>query len=170
MWKGPDYCGWCQSWDSGPGFYKKAGWASHVEQTSKQHPSTTLISAPTHRLLHCLFSVMGPHLGSASPTNPISPNLPLGHSFIAMVERLTKTVVPYDLWPTQPWVLDPFNNTRHESLIFWGWALNPIRKWFCNSCNIHVTIASMGISCWASCYCNSDSTQVDKTICYFSFL
>jgi len=37
MEEGPDSCGWCCSLDGGPGFCEKAGWASHVEQTSEQY-------------------------------------------------------------------------------------------------------------------------------------
>jgi hypothetical protein len=33
-------------WASGPGFFKKEGWASHVKKASKQHPSTNSASAP----------------------------------------------------------------------------------------------------------------------------
>ena len=41
-------------WSDSPGFYKKAGWASHEEQTSKQHSSMVLASAPASSTLLCL--------------------------------------------------------------------------------------------------------------------
>ena len=46
MWEGPAHCGWYHPWAGGPGVYKKAGWASHGEQASKQHPSMGSASAP----------------------------------------------------------------------------------------------------------------------------
>jgi hypothetical protein len=48
---GPTHCGWFYPWAGGPGLYKKAGWASHGEQASKQHPSVASISAPISRFL-----------------------------------------------------------------------------------------------------------------------
>jgi len=43
------------------------------------------------------FSVMGLHHGRISLINPFFPNLLFGNGFIATVELLTKTVVPYGL-------------------------------------------------------------------------
>lgn len=37
--RGPAHCGQCYLWAVGSGCYKKAGWASHEEQGSKQHSS-----------------------------------------------------------------------------------------------------------------------------------
>jgi hypothetical protein len=44
------------SWAGGLGVYEKAGWASHREQASKQHPSMTSLSAPPSRFLPFLNS------------------------------------------------------------------------------------------------------------------
>ena len=46
-----DGCQWCCPWAGGPGFYKKAGCASYVEQASRQHPSVVCVSVPASRLL-----------------------------------------------------------------------------------------------------------------------
>jgi hypothetical protein len=45
-------------WVGGPGFYKKAGWASHDEQATKQHHSRgrSFASATAFRILSCLSS------------------------------------------------------------------------------------------------------------------
>jgi hypothetical protein len=36
MWEGLGFCEWYHPWAGGPGFYKKAGWASQGKQASKQ--------------------------------------------------------------------------------------------------------------------------------------
>ena len=46
-WEGLVYCGCCHHWTGGPKLYKKAGWASHVEQASKHLPSMAPASAPS---------------------------------------------------------------------------------------------------------------------------
>jgi hypothetical protein len=46
------------SWAGGPGFYKKAGWASHDGQASKQNPSMASASAPASWFLHYLSSCL----------------------------------------------------------------------------------------------------------------
>ena len=43
MGEDPVHCPWCHPWTDGPELCKKAGWASHQEQSSKQHSS--MISA-----------------------------------------------------------------------------------------------------------------------------
>jgi hypothetical protein len=55
MGEGPAHCEWYR-WPGGLGFYKKAGWANHGEQASKQHPSIASASAPASRFLLCLSS------------------------------------------------------------------------------------------------------------------
>jgi hypothetical protein len=41
------------------GFYKKASWASHDDQASKQHFSLAIPSASAYRFFHCLSSCPG---------------------------------------------------------------------------------------------------------------
>ena len=50
------YCGRCHPWAGGPGFYKKASWASHGEQANKQHPSVAYVSTVASVFLTCLSS------------------------------------------------------------------------------------------------------------------
>jgi hypothetical protein len=46
----------------GPGFSKKVGWASHEEQTSKQHPSIVSALALVSSFLSSLPSVLDSYL------------------------------------------------------------------------------------------------------------
>ena len=50
----PPHCGWCYPWAGGLGLCKKAGWASHGEQVSKQHSSMTSTSTSASRILPSL--------------------------------------------------------------------------------------------------------------------
>jgi hypothetical protein len=56
MRKGPTQGRWYHPWACGPGWYKKAGWASHGEQATKQHSSMASASASASRFLLCLCS------------------------------------------------------------------------------------------------------------------
>jgi hypothetical protein len=47
------HCRHCHCWASGPGWYKKAGWASHGEQANEQHSSIASASVPVSRFLPC---------------------------------------------------------------------------------------------------------------------
>jgi hypothetical protein len=84
MGEGPAHCGWYHPWAGGPGCYNKAGWASHEEQASKQHPSIASVSAPASRFLSCLSSYPDFLLDrlkdeSVSQIYPFLPNLFFGH-------------------------------------------------------------------------------------------
>ena len=88
---GPAHCGWGHLWAGSPGFYKKAGWASHGEQASEEHPSMASASAPASRFLQCLSSC--PDFQWKCQSNkPFPPQLALRlWCFIAAVETLTQT-------------------------------------------------------------------------------
>lgn len=52
MGKGPAHCEWDHPWAGSPGIYKKAGWASHLEQASIINPPCPLhlLLPPRYRL------------------------------------------------------------------------------------------------------------------------
>ena len=55
MWEVTAHWDWYHPWAHGPGWYKKAGWASHEEQASKQHAPMASASVPAFRALLCLI-------------------------------------------------------------------------------------------------------------------
>lgn len=96
MWEGSAYCVYSHSWASHPEFYKKAGRASHKEQTSKQHPFIVSASAPAFGFLPCLsFSqdsiLLWSMIWKCNVNNPFLSNLLWSWHFILAVATLTRT-------------------------------------------------------------------------------
>ena len=75
-------CGKYHPWTGSPGFYKRAGWASHGKQANKEQSSMASVSAPASWPAWVpVLTSFGEEqqCGSVSWINPFLPNLFLGH-------------------------------------------------------------------------------------------
>ena len=104
------WCGWCHLWTGGLGFYKKAGWASHEEQASKQHGSMASASAPASTFCPAWVPVLISfndelYGGDINRINPFLPKWLQSQSLIPATATVTVTKTLCK--PDWPWTCNP---------------------------------------------------------------
>jgi hypothetical protein len=97
--------GWCLPWAAGPGFYEKAGWASHGKQASKQHPSPHDLCINSCLQVPNLLEFLSDFLQcwivfwKCKSNKPFPPQLAFGlRCFVTGIKSLTKIGHFLDQW------------------------------------------------------------------------